>query len=151
MADNPPAGAIPVQAVIEKLVQINREMSLETLDLETYEQMVNFMPSGLIVINEAQRIIYVNEQTRLIFGYPSSQLLGQPVHMLLAPELAARHEKHIATFFEHPSTRPMNMSRGLSGRTKSGRDIAVQINIGPLVGPNGILAMASIRQVPRGD
>lgn len=134
--------------VLKRLEEINAKLSEQVVvDPEMFAQIMDALPDGLLVINDAGVIQHVNQQIELLFGYPRSMLLGEPVHMLLPGELTAAHAAHIQKFFSHPSTRPMNMARALPGRHRSGRTITVQISIGPVVSAHGVLAIALVRRV----
>jgi protein-histidine pros-kinase len=133
------------------LEEINRKLTDQiVVDPEMFAQILDSLPDGLLVINESGIIQHVNQQIELLFGYPRSKLLGEPVHMLLPPELATTHARHLERFFTNPSVRPMNLARALAGRHRSGRDITVQISIGPVVSAQGVLGLALIRRVVHG-
>jgi PAS domain S-box-containing protein len=121
------------------------------VDPAMFAQILDALPDGLLVINEAGIIQHVNQQIELLFGYPRSSLIGEPVHMLLPPELSSVHAQHIAKYFTHPTVRPMNMARSLSGKHRNGRTINVQISLGPVVSSQGVLALALVRRVVDGN
>lgn len=134
--------------IMQRLEEINAKLSEQiVVDPEMFAQILDALPDGLLVINEAGVIQHVNQQIELLFGYPRSMLIGEPVHMLLPPELTAAHVAHIGSFFSHPTRRLMNMARALPGRHRSGRTITVQISIGPVVSAHGVLALALVRRV----
>jgi PAS domain S-box-containing protein len=137
---------------LQRLEEINRKLTDQVVvDPEMFAQILDALPDGLIVINDMGVIQHVNQQVELLFGYPRSRLIGEPVHMLLPPELAGVHSQHIAQFFTHPSVRPMNLAKALSGQHRSGRTITVQISIGPVISTQGVLALALIRRVVDGQ
>lgn len=144
-------GAVPPQVdVLERIADLNRKLSDVEIDPGIFAQIIDSLPDGLIVINEAGRIQLVNAQVELTFGYHRSKLIGEPVHMLLATELAEAHSAHLRRFFESPSARPMNLAKHLPGRHSSGRSITVQISIGPLIAEAGVFGLAIVRRVSGG-
>jgi PAS domain S-box-containing protein len=133
--------------VIEKIKELNAVVAQFQLDPSTYERIVDKLGEGLVVVDSRGIIVLVNEALQLMFGYDRSQLLGQPVHKLLPPELAGMHEQHIRTFFKRPSTRPMNFARPLQGRHQNGDPVTVQISLAPVMDPRGIVVVAIVKSV----
>jgi PAS domain S-box-containing protein len=134
--------------IIEKLKEMNERLSDRVVvDPAMLEQLVDSLPDGLLVINEQGLIQLCNEQIELMFGYPRSLLLGQPVHMLLPDALRERHAQHITRYFANPTIRPMHLAQTLAGQHRTGRTVHVQIILGPLVSQQGVLALAVIRRV----
>lgn len=133
---------------LKRLEEINEKLTDRiVIDPIMFEQIVDSLPDGLLVINESGLIQLVNEQIELLFGYPRASLIGQPVHMLLPDELRERHAEHITRYFSNPTVRPMNLAQTLVGRHRSGRTVNVQIILGPVVSAQGILALAVVRRV----
>lgn len=135
---------------LERLAQLNTQLSNLELDSAICTQIINSLPDGLIIIDESAIIKLATVQVELMFGYPSAMLVGNKVHMLLDPETATVHAKHIERFFDNPVVRPMNFAKALSGKHKNGKTVTVQISIGPLVSSQGIMAMALVRRMADG-
>jgi len=135
---------------LERLADLNRRLGDTELDPSVWPQIVDGLPDGLIVVAESGKIQLVNVQAELTFGYHRSRLVGESVHKLLSPDLAAAHAGHLERFFAAPSARPMNLSRALPGRHASGRVILVQVSIGPLISEAGVFGLAIVRRVVGG-
>jgi PAS domain S-box-containing protein len=134
--------------IIDKLRELNEKLTERVVvDPAMLEQLVDQLPDGLLVINEQGLIQLCNEQIELMFGYPRSLLLGEPIHMLLPEALRERHIGHIARYFSNPTIRPMHLAQTLAGQHRTGRTVHVQIILGPLVSTQGVLALAVIRRV----
>jgi|SRR6185436_7509975 len=138
--------------IIDKLKEMNERLSDRVVvDPAMLEQLVDSLPDGLLVINEQGLIQLCNEQIELLFGYPRSLLLGQPVHMLLPESLRERHANHIDRYFANPTVRPMHLAQTLAGQHRNGRTVHVQIILGPLVSTQGVLALAVVRRISDGS
>lgn len=140
----------PTVDALEQLAVLNRKLSTAEIDPAMFGQIIDSLPDGLIVISEAGLIVLVNVQIELTFGYHRSKLIGESVHMLLAPDLGVKHAGHLERFFASPSARPMNLAKHLPGRHASGRTITVQISIGPLIAEAGVFGLAIVRRVSGG-
>ncbi len=136
---------------LERLADITRKLADTSIDPSLFGPIIDCLPDGLIVINEAGKIHVVNLQTELTFGYHRSKLIGEPVSKLLDPSLSARHAAHLQQFFESPTTRPMNLARHLPGRHASGRTITLQISIGPVICEAGVFGLAIVRRIVPSD
>jgi PAS domain S-box-containing protein len=137
--------------ILQKLEEVsNRIQDRTVIDPEMFAKIIDALPDGLLVIDDAGVIQIANQQTELLFGYPRSMLLGNPVHMLLPEELRAAHAQYVRKYFSHPSVRPMNMAQTLSGLHRNGTQIAVQISLGPVVSIQGVWALALVRRVGSG-
>lgn len=137
---------------IRHMEEISERLTEQLIvDPEMFRQILDALPDGLLVVNDQGKIQFVNQQIELLFGYSRTALKGEPVHILLAPELGEAHAKHIANFFAHPQVRPMNLAKALPGRHRNGRTITVQISLGPVVSAQGVLALALVRRVLDGQ
>jgi PAS domain S-box-containing protein len=104
-------------------------------------------PDAFVTVNSAGQIVFVNAQTERLFGYPRSELLGQPVELLLPERFHKRHVGHRDGFFDAPRVRPMGLNLDLCGRNKDGREFPVEVSLSPVETPDGVLVTSAIRDV----
>lgn len=134
---------------LDRLKEINEKLTDRiVIDPVMFESIVDSLPDGLLVVNEAGVIQLCNKQIELAFGYSRASLIGQPVHMLLSESARAKHAHHIVQYFSNPTVRPMNLAQSLEGLHRTGRVIHVQIILGPVVSSQGVFALAVVRRVP---
>jgi PAS domain S-box-containing protein len=145
----PPPPSVPaIAAEALGLVADAQERIAEEarLMLELRDAIIDQLPDAKVVVDQAGRIVMVNRQTELMFGYTRGQLLGQTVEMLLPERLRERHEQHRQNFADDPRTRPMGQGLELVGRRKDGREIAIEIMLAPIVISAGSYALAIVRR-----
>lgn len=99
------------------------------LDLE---QLLDDLPDAVLIVDERARIRHANAAVGPILGYERSELLDQPLSMLVPDSLRARHAAHHARFSDHPSPRPMGVGLQLHARHKDGSDVPVEIALVPV-------------------
>lgn len=102
----------------------------EFLAREVLVDFVNLADDGIVAIDTEQRIIFFNQSAERIFGYASSEVIGEPLSVLLPVEAAGPHEAWVNGFAASPvRSRPMSMRSRVMGRRASGElfpaDVAI--------------------------
>jgi PAS domain S-box-containing protein len=104
-------------------------------------------PDPIVVTDAEGRIGRVNRQAEVMFGYQRSELIGQPVEMLIPQQFRGRHERHRAGYVRSPHLRPMGAGLQLYGRRKDNSEFPVDIMLSPLASKRGTLVIAVVRDV----
>ena len=104
-------------------------------------------PDAIVIVDECAQITLVNAETEHLFGYHRDELLGQPIEVLVPERFRDVHRHHRGDFLGDPHARPMGADLELHARHKDGREIPVEISLGLLETPDGILTTASIRDI----
>ena len=104
-------------------------------------------PDAQIVTNEAGKILMANKQTTRLFGYSMVELLGQPVELLVPPDLRTRHIEHRTGYLATRKPRPMGKGAELKGLCKDKTEIPVEVSLSPIEFDEGNLISSAIRDV----
>lgn len=103
---------------------------------------------AILIIDQAEAIIYWNPAATALFGYPAEQVLGRNLHDLLAP---ARYQKDIRRGF---SQFRRSNSGPLVGRTievtalrQGGEEFAIELSISTLTLNGQVHALGLIRDI----
>jgi PAS domain S-box-containing protein len=112
-----------------------------------YRELIDAAPDGFVVVDRGGKILVVNVQAERMFGYPRSEMLGQPVEMLIPGRFRPNHPQHVHRYTSEPRTRPMGSGLELFGRRRDGSEFPVEISLSPIQATDGMLVAAAIRDV----
>jgi protein-histidine pros-kinase len=104
-------------------------------------------PDAIVIADTDGRIVIVNRQAEVWFGYQREELLGQPVELLVPERFRSQHVRHRADYRAEPRTRPMGSGLGLMGRRKDGSEFPVEISLSAQQTDGGLLVTSVIRDV----
>jgi PAS domain S-box-containing protein len=114
---------------------------------ERYSQLLDAAPDAIVVVGEDSRIELVNLQTERVFGYTRSELVGQPLAILIPERFRSEHVRHEARFFDKPTARPMGARLELFARRKDGTELPIEVSLSPLRTDHGTTVSAAIRDI----
>src|SRR2546429_8156957 len=101
----------------------------------------------MVIVNAEGKIVVVNSQTEILFGYSRQELIGQPVEILIPARLDPLHVKHRASFLAEPHVRPMGAGLQLFGKRRNGTEFPVEISLSPLRTPQGLFVTSAVRDI----
>ncbi|MDX1515943.1 MAG: PAS domain S-box protein [Woeseiaceae bacterium] len=112
-----------------------------------FRTLLESAPDAMVIVDDSGRIVLVNGQTELMFGYGRDELLGGSVDLLLPDRLRDVHRTHRAAYAGDPRLRRMGVGLELVALRKDGSEFAVEISLSPLDTPDGMLVSSVIRDV----
>jgi PAS domain S-box-containing protein len=137
-------------AVIElnaDITESNRAVQELRAAEERFRGLIESAPDAMVIVDADGMIQLVNAQAEGLFGYPRSEMVGQPVDMLLPKGLRRRHVGHREAYIASPRARPMGAGMDLLARRKDGSEFAAEISLSPLHTGSGLLISAAIRDI----
>ena len=106
--------------------------------------LLEWLPDGVVVIDDRGRIVYANRQIERLSGYQRGELSGRTIEKLVPTRLRTIHRAHRHAY--HASTRPRPMGHAdhvFLLRRKDGSELAVDIALAPIGNPrHGQIAVA---------
>gem|GEM_PF-1949698 len=104
-------------------------------------------PDAILVVDGDGKIIEASPRTTSLFGHARSQLLGQPVEILLPARYRAAHPGHRAGFAQHPRARAMGSGLALFGQRADGSEFPLDVVLSPIQSGSGAQTIAIIRDI----
>ncbi len=122
--------------------------SLQDLkDLETSSTaLFEAASQGILICDEAGRIIRANTQVEKLFGYTKADMLGLPVEHFVPAGLRAKHVSSSTEYTENPCPRPMGNGI-LMGQRKNGSLIPLELGLSSAETPQGKQLMVVINDI----
>lgn len=112
-----------------------------------FRELLESAPDAMVIIDRNGRIVLVNTQAEVLFGYLREDLLGQPIEILIPERFRNAHQSHRDNYFLAPRPRGMESSLELRGRRRDGSEFPVEISLSPLETEEGLLTSSAIRDV----
>ena len=111
------------------------------------ETLFEFAPDAILLVGAGGRILRVNPQAELLFGYSAKEIEGQLIEVLIPERFRARHVGLRDGYSEAPRPRRMAASQELWARHKDGREIAVEVALGPQLSDKGASVACIVRDI----
>jgi len=99
---------------------------------QRYETICEASPDAIVLVDHGGRITYANARVIDLFGYEPSELVGEPIEILVPESVRAEHVAKRDAYIADPETRPMGAGLDLSGRRKDGLEIPIDISLSPI-------------------
>lgn len=99
-----------------------------------FSNIVSTAADAIISVDRKQRITQFNSDAETIFGYSASEILGQPLEVLLPERYRETHQQHMQNFSAAPEiSRLMGKRRELWGLRKDGTEFPAEASISKLL------------------
>jgi PAS domain S-box-containing protein len=125
-----------------------QRQTAERRRLETwFRQLLVASPDALIVSDSEGKILLVNQAAEKLFGYRSSEMVGQPVEILVPTPHRQIHREHRNRYSKSPYLRLMGTGTELVACRKDGSEFAAEIALGPTETDEGLVIFSAVRDI----
>ena len=101
--------------------------------MSLYRQIFEQSPDALILVNLEGQIVDANAYTETLFGFDRTQLLGQPIEILIPAHYRQAHQAYRRRYSLHPTVRRMGASSvELYANRRDGSEFPADVMISPL-------------------
>jgi PAS domain S-box-containing protein len=96
---------------------------------DAFREIFQSMSEGILMVDEAGKIITANAVAEHLFGYEKNEMSGMQLEQLLPERYRGRHMSFRREFNEHPEPRRMGIGRDLTALRKDSREFPVEISL----------------------
>ncbi len=111
---------------------------------EQFRMLFEGAPNAMLMVNAHGAIERFNAQAERLFGFNSSEVIGQSIEILLPHRYHHQHRIWRKQFTDQPSPRQMGSGRELFAVRKDGSEIPVEIGLSPVVTEKGLMTIGSV-------
>lgn len=104
---------------------------------------------AILIVDRNGRVLMANPATNKMLGYSESELMGQPIEMLVPEAARAQHVSHRTGYFGDPQARPMGLGMDLQARRKDGSTFDAEISLSYIQSGQGTLAVAFVSDISK--
>jgi PAS domain S-box-containing protein len=122
------------------------DTDLQAANQAKFRALLESAPDAMVIADDGGRIVLVNAQTEILFGYSREDLLGQPAEMLV-PQRFRRDHVGSAAFFTEPHAPGTDTGRQWFGLRRDGSEFPMDISSSPLQTEDGVLVSSAIRDI----
>jgi len=102
----------------------------ETREKERLNAIFENATEGIIMVNQAGKIIMINRYVEELFRYAREELIGQQIEKLIPERFTKAHLQHRHEYHKDPRNRPMGSGMELFARRKDDTEFPVEIGLG---------------------
>ena len=123
------------------------DTDLQAANQVKFRALLESAPDAMVIADDGGRIVLVNAQTEILFGYSREDLLGQPAEMLVPLRFRRGHVGGGAAYFTEPHAPGTDKGRERFGLRRDGSEFPMEISSSPLQTEDGVLVSSAIRDV----
>lgn len=112
-----------------------------------FRQVVTAAPVAIVISNDAGAITLANDQAESLFGYKSTELLAQPIEILVPATVRAGHPTDQNNDIMGAKSSPPESGTELQARRKDGTVFPVEIKLSHIETVDGLLIMSFLTDI----
>lgn len=129
------------------LIPMEQEILMREQAERKFRLLLESAPDAMIFVDKEGKILMINAQTELLFGYNRRELEGKEIETLIPERLREKHKKFREKYIFKPEARPLGLDMELFGLTKKGSEFPADISLSPIETDEGLFTLAAVRDV----
>lgn len=128
--------------------QALKKCSFLDFEISQFEAIFHYANEGILIANSSGIIIAANPFCTSLFGYKTSELIGEKIEILI-PNRFDNHAKLRTNYVSHPEARNMGVGRDLWAKRKSGEEFPVEVSLSPFDADGVVFIVAFIIDISK--
>lgn len=143
----------PINFVVleAKLRSMQRSLAMQQAAIDSLRRVQAISDNvldAIVTTNEQGIIVSVNDSTERIFGWSSSELIGQSISMLMPPDARNAHAERVAAYSqEDRPSRVVGQEREIVAKHKDGHNFPATIAISQVILDNQRMLIGVVRDI----
>jgi PAS domain S-box-containing protein len=127
--------------------ELHLAISKPVLSEDAFRHIFQSASDAMVITDYQGRIVRINTQTEILFGYQEQELVGQNVEILVPLAYRHAHVQSRAHYIENPCHRPMGAGLDVIGLRKDGTSVPLEVSLNPLQTECHRLVVSNIRDI----
>jgi PAS domain S-box-containing protein len=124
--------SVPMESMARAYERQHAEAATR-IEQALFKGILEIAEDAIISVDSDQRVLLFNHGAEKVFGYTASEVIGEPLDLLMPQRFVEAHRGYIDEFAESPDVaRPMGQRREVFGRRKDGGEFAAEASISKL-------------------
>ena len=133
----------------EEVIGVCQDITLQFKEEAKIRNILDSAPYPKLILNKEGIIEMVNNEAQRMFGYSSKELIGQNIKLLIPERFYNSGMLLREDFFENPRIVSVNVDEQLFMISKKGKEIPVEVTVGPVFTNEGVLGAWVARDVTK--
>jgi PAS domain S-box-containing protein len=112
-------------------------------------RLIEASPVAVAAVDQTGAILYANQKLADLFRYEVSELMGNPIEILIPERYRGDHLIYRTLFAENPHTRPMGSGLDLAGRRRDGSEFPIEVGLSYFRADGNLIVLGSITDITR--
>lgn len=112
-----------------------------------FRALLDVVAEGVILVDSEGRIRHLNRQAEVLFGFERTELINQPVELLIPERFRDAHVRYREEFMARPDQVPLGIGRELVGRRRDGGEIPVELSLSPIAAEGDVRVLALVSDI----
>ena len=133
--------------VVKNMARQLSETSAARASRLKFRALMDTVAEGAVFVDAEGRIRHVNRQTERIFGFERTELINQPIEILVPKRFREAHVGHRDGYMSDPHQVPLGIGRELVGLRRDGNEFPLELSLSPVKGDPEVAVLALVTDI----
>lgn len=131
---------------LDEITEFKQKEMAHAAAEQKFRTIVESAPDALVIADNQGRIELLNSRAEVLFGYTASEIIGQPVEVLMPEHFKKNNPDKKNSFTDTNYSRPVG-NLILEAVRKDGSEFPTDVSLSPLKTVDGLLIAAAFRDI----